>query len=360
MDAASSSGVVRSAIGDAFAFNWAAAQPVAALYCLPGILLPLIAGRLLGSEVAGLIAASGALVVGFGAFQRLPHFRTGPMLLAGVGAAFSAFVGTLVSGVVALEALAGGAWALGLGVFTALGTASWWVLLQCAIAEVIAATFPAHLHFALERAALVGGGGAVQAVVILILRALLPRPFQDVRPPGEEPAPGSLRELRAALRPAGKLTPARLRYCAALALSTAAGVLLFRGIGYPNGYWIPMTVLLVLRWGGLRTTLGRAIARCAGTLLGSGLLTLAAAVLRPSPAALVAAGLAAAWVCFTMQWVNYAALSVGVTSFVVVGFALAGLPEPVVALHRSVATLLGGAVALSGQLALRSFGPDTG
>ena len=36
--------------------------------------------------------------------------------------------------------------------------------------------------------------------------------------------------------------------------------------------------------------------------------------------------------------------------YVVLLFAIAGLPEPLVALHRAVATLLGGVIALSTHL----------
>lgn len=352
--------VLRAALSAAFRFDWTAAHPLAAVYCLPGILVPLAAGEALGARVDGLVGASGALIVGFGAFQRLTRLRAGPMLLAAFGASLSAFIGTLVSGVPVLEAVAAGLWGAALGVFTALGTASWWVLLQCAIALVIATTFPADLHGAAERALLILGGAAVQVAIVSALWAIAPGPFRGMRPPSEEPPPHSLYEASLLLAPGGKLTPARLRYCAGVGLSAAAGIALFRALDFPNGYWIPMTVLLVLRWGGLHLTLGRALARCTGTLIGVGLVTLATAAIRPSPAALIALGLLAAWYCYALQWVNYAAFTVGITAFVVFGFALAGLPEPVVAAHRAVATLIGGGLAVLGQVILRAFGPNTG
>jgi hypothetical protein len=43
-------------------------------------------------------------------------------------------------------------------------------------------------------------------------------------------------------------------------------------------------------------------------------------------------------------------LSMAITMYVVLLFAIAGLPEPLVALHRAVATLLGGVIALSTHL----------
>jgi len=47
----------------------------------------------------------------------------------------------------------------------------------------------------------------------------------------------------------------------------------------PNGYWVPMTVLLILRPAARETA---ARARLLGTLCGMGLLTLLMALLRPS------------------------------------------------------------------------------
>ena len=59
---------------------------------------------------------------------------------------------------------------------------------------------------------------------------------------------------------------------------------------------------------------------------------------------------ATAWACYAFLRVNYAILSMAITMYVVLLFAFAGLPEPLVALHRAVATLLGGVIALSTHL----------
>lgn len=114
-----------------------------------------------------------------------------------------------------------------------------------------------------------------------------------------------------------------------------------------------MTVLLVLRWGGLRVTLARTVARCAGTLLGAGFVTLAVPVLRPGPPARMTLGMLAVWVCYATQWANYAFFRICITTYVVCAIALPGLREPFVAGHRAAATALGGLVALIGQIATR-------
>jgi uncharacterized membrane protein YccC len=177
-------------------------------------------------------------------------------------------------------------------------------------------------------------------------------------PPNEELPPRTLTEAWRTLKRAAGLRTARLRYCAALGVSTAAGVVLFRLIGLENGYWIPMTVLIVLRWGGLRLTLGRALARALGTFAGAGVATLFAALVHPAPATLIILIVITAWACYSLQWVNYAAFSIGMTAYVVFGFAIAGLPEPLVAAHRALATLVGALVGVAGQLAIRAADPD--
>ena len=187
-------GVLRAAAHDAVTCDWSRSAPVAALYCLPAILLMLIAGQFTGYPVEGLVAAGGALVVGFGAFQHLTRLRAAPMLLAAAGTSVSAAIGTMVSGIPVVEAGTAGLWGFALGLFTALDTASWWVLLQCAIALVIATTFPADLLHAGERAGLVLAGGATQIAVITALWHLFPRPFANVGPPNQQLPPATLAE----------------------------------------------------------------------------------------------------------------------------------------------------------------------
>ncbi len=225
---------------------------------------------------------------------------------------------------------------------------------------MIAATFPADLAHAAFRALLVIGGGAMQIVIVALLWQLAPIPFIGVVPPMETPPPGTLGEAWRTLERAAAVSSARFRYCVGLGLSVAGAVLLFRGLALPNGYWVPMTVLIVLRFGGFRETLGRGLARCAGTLLGAGLATMFAALARPSPAGVIALAALAIWACYALQWVNYGAFSAALTAYVVFIFALIGLPEPVVAVHRVIATLIGGGVALAGQVLVRNLGGGSG
>jgi hypothetical protein len=352
--------MLHAALHDAATFDWSRFHPVPALFGVPAIVGLLVAGQLSGHLLYGLIAAGGALPVGFGAFQHLTRLRAAPMLLATGGMVVSAAAGTLVSGIPGLEAATAGLWGFALWLFTALGTSSWWVLLQCAVAFVIATTFPADLRGAGERAALVMAGGAAQILVVTALWLIAPRPYGSMAPPNEQLPPRTLIEAWRTLERTAGLRTARLRYCAALGISTAAGVLLHRLLGVADGFWIPMAVLLVLRWGGLRTTLGQTLARGAGTLGGAAAATLIVASAHPTPGTLTALGAIAAWACYALQWVNYATFSLSMTSFVVFGFAIAGLPEPAVAGHRALATVVGASLAVAGQLAARAVGREVG
>ncbi len=111
-------GILSAAAHDAVAFNWPAFHPVAALYCLPAVVLVLTAGRWSGDTLTALVASGGALSVGFGAFQHLTRVRVAPMALAALGMGVSAAVGTLASGVPGLEAATAGLWGFALGLFT--------------------------------------------------------------------------------------------------------------------------------------------------------------------------------------------------------------------------------------------------
>src|SRR5262249_26080655 len=103
--------------------------------------------------------------------------------------------------------------------------------------------------------------------------------------------------------------------------------------------------LLVLRTD-LHETLTRGLARMIGTILGAGLATLLVSLLRPGPVTLIALIVIFAWLCYSTIRVGYGVLSASVTAYIAFLFALGGLPEADVALHRVANTCLGGALAL--------------
>ncbi|MDB5446020.1 MAG: hypothetical protein JWQ97_1337, partial [Phenylobacterium sp.] len=326
--------------------NLSVFHPIPALYPLPALALVLLVGVAAGQPGPALLAAGGAFSVGFGAFQRMSRFHVAPMLLAALCMAIATAAGTALSAHTVFYVLAVAASAFSLGLAASFGTGPWWVLLQGAIFLVITGSQPGDLDEAGARALLVLGGGLVQSLCVTLLRALLPRGFPPLSGPAATPAPASRAEWLAQARGVFSLSAPELRYAALLGLASGAAILIEQRLALPNGYWVAMTVLLVLRRGGaLTVTLG--VQRIGGTLLGAGAATLIVALLKPDPWTLVGLIVAAAWCAYAMQWVNYGTFSIGVTSYIAFLLSLQGLPEAAVAGHRIVATLVGGVLGIA-------------
>ena len=325
--------------------TWSAFHPKPALYGLPALALMLAIGVATGEPGGAILMAAGAFSAGFGAFQRVGRFHAAPMLLAALCMAFTTALGTVLSGHLALYVLAVGLAACVLGLAASFGTGPWWVLLQGAIFFVVAGARPGDLEEAGSRALLILAGGLVQTMSVALLRRLAPRGFPLLSAPNATPPPADRAAWLAEARRVLRLDAPEMRYALLLGVATAAGLLIARRLALPNGYWAPMTVLLVLRRGGTETVL-RGVQRMGGTLIGAGAATLIAAVLRPEAATLVVLIVATAWCAYAVQWVNYGTFSISVTSYIAFLFSLEGLPEAAVAGHRVVATLLGGAIGV--------------
>lgn len=330
---------------DVASMNWSEFRPIEALACVPAIISLITFGLALGDMTAALAASSGALVVGFGAFQQDFRHPAEPMLLVSVGMSISAGVGTLAHASLPLDLTCIALWGFGLGLMNIVGRGPGWLALQGSTALVIAAAFPATPVYAAWRFILVLAGGAVQLAIVLASRWLAP---------GHLFAPATnasftLGSILSQIRDMIANRAPGLGHAITMALAVSAAELLYRVLDMPNGYWVPMTVLLILR-PAARETAARALARLVGTLCGAGLLTLLMAFLRPAVPVLVGLIAATAWTCYAFLRVNYAILSLAITMYVVLLFAIAGLPEPLVALHRAVATLLGGVIALLAHL----------
>ena len=325
--------------------TWSALQPLPALYCAPGVVLALAAGLAMGQPGVALLAAAGAFSAGFGAFQRLSRFHITPMLLAALCMSLSTAVGTVASGHAAIDAAVVAAAAFSLGLAASFGTGPWWVLLQGAVFLVIAGAHPGDGRDGLSRALIVLAGGFGQGLVVTLLRRIAPGGFPPLTGPNALPSPGTAAAWASEARRVLSPRVPEFRYAILLGLASGAAVLIARGLAIPNGYWAALTVLLVLRRDGTET-LTRGAQRVCGTLAGAAAATLLVAVLRPEAMGLLVPIGTAAWCAYAVQWVNYGTFSLSVTSYVAFLFALIGLPETQVAVHRVIATLLGGAIAI--------------
>jgi uncharacterized membrane protein YccC len=161
-------------------------------------------------------------------------------------------------------------------------------------------------------------------------------------------------ELRAEMHWSASITGYVLRLAAVLVTTMA----LFRHFRYANGYWSPMTALLVVKpqWA---STLSRGTARLLGTLLGAGI-ALALARLHPLDGLwLLGATLLMAWACFWLQGVNYAIFSAALTLYVVFSFRLGGFSQPRAADLRLINTAIGGGLALLMDFVWKRVSPSS-
>jgi uncharacterized membrane protein YccC len=169
---------------------------------------------------------------------------------------------------------------------------------------------------------------------------------------GEEPDVHGVRRLRdpiAAVR--ANLTPdsAVLRHAIRLAVLVSASDLVVRLLGVDRGYWVPLTILVVLR-PTFTTTFERASMRVIGTIIG---LLLATGLLHWVPGGDWYRIALIALFFFGMRLAgpdNLGPSAVALTALIVVLLAIAGIPPHATVVERGVDTLVGGALALAAAL----------
>ncbi|MCW3051070.1 MAG: hypothetical protein JWN14_240 [Chthonomonadales bacterium] len=342
---------IRDAFSATWQVDWTQFALVPAMRCVPGIAASLLLGLQFHNAGAGVMASAGALTVGFGSFYRFQWSRSAPMLLAILGISFSAFISALSEHSTLGFTIVACCWAYFCGLLQTLGKGIWWVSLQCVIFALIASSFPVGFADTATRTLMVFGGGLLQALLIMLFWRLerpLPPTFigpLDIIPFSVGAVRDSVRafwsHLRANLSPKTPVGRTALQ----LAVAVALGAALSRLLNLPNGYWVPMTAILVMNtdW---RQTVTNGLGRICGTLVGAGLATPLAATLRPDPSTLIMLVVLFSFLCFLFLRVNYAVYAIFVTAFVVFQLASVGLPTTALVPARILNTALGGALAL--------------
>ena len=328
-------------LDDLLTLRWHKGRIIGALPCALTLAVCLGVGLLLGKPDAGMVAAGGAMSVGFGAFQYLGGSRRAPMFWSTVGMSISALGGSLVGhaepGAMLNTACAG----FGAGILLALGPGASWIGQQCAIVALVASGYPVGWRVAGDRALLILAGGALQTLVMLAAWKLR---YPAVESTEKDPFEGFMPALRT-LRDA--LTPQSSAFLYALRLSatvTMAG-LVQHITALPNGYWVPMTALIVLK-PDFQQTFFRGVERVIGTMIGAGLATLLVHELRLDPTTTAVLIVLFAWLGYALINVNYALYAVFLTAYIVFLLDFGGLSTHVVVLHRTLNTALGGGLAL--------------
>ncbi len=343
---------------DTALFPWNKSTPAPALESTLAIAIALVLGKLTGHPSAGSIAAGAAFTVGFAVFHEALSSTLLSMTILTLGIASATLAGSLGAQWTPVVLLLCVMAALNYGLLSGLGALAGWIGQQCAVFVVISSYFANGVHYAVGRSAMVLLGGALQMAIYTISHFVhrASRPHPPPLPLGRQlhTRAGQLwRSLRKELHWSADTTGYVVRLAVTLCLST----MLYRIFHWRNGYWAPMTAVLVLKptWA---STLSRGIARLSGTLAGAGICAFLASAHPPFAAWIYfLLILATAWVCFALQAVNYAVFCLFLTLNTVYLFALGGFSERAAADIRLLNTAIGGLLALLVDFLAQKLGP---
>jgi hypothetical protein len=339
---------------DSLVFDWKAQSFRADLIFVLPIAICLTLGIWLGHPGAALIAAGGAFTVGFGAKQHIDESRLLPMILASLGIAAATFIGMIAGHPNFILVLLTGGFGFVYGMLSLRQPGVSWVGQQSVVFLLVSSAFPASPRAAAVRSGLVMAGGVLQILTSSILLRLLQQLRTDLLSVArylKEEHQALRSSVEQAARSLMKRSPApsAVPYAIRLAVTLGVSTEIYRHFGFANGYWIPMTALLVLR-PGLSDTASRAIARTVGTLAGAMLVSYFLAHVAPAPPTLAFLTLFFAWFSYSLNSVNYGLFTLCLTAYIVCLLALNSLPGKEVAYHRAVSTLIGGGLALTVRL----------
>ena len=153
---------------------------------------------------------------------------------------------------------------------------------------------------------------------------------------------GSLATLRANLTPSSAV----FRHAVRLAVTVAIGEIIGRSIYWRRSYWIPMTVIVVLK-PEFANTFSRGVLRIFGTGIG---LIVATVALHFFPGTIVDEIIFIGVFMFLLRWIgpgNYGVFAIMITGLIVLMIAITGVSPKEVMVARGLNTLAGGALALA-------------
>jgi Fusaric acid resistance protein-like len=287
----------------------------------------------LDSPVAGAVS-TGAFLAGFVAFEAPPVTRARWQVLTapaiGAAAALGALTGDSVWLAVPAIVIVSACLGLAGAVSRRLAIAALNVVLALLLAQGLGVE-PSQAPEAL----LLGGAGAASQALLSLLGLLWNRHTDDPES-GPDPA-GTVAALRASLTPASPMLHHALRWSVALGVGTAVYHIVDL---HPHGYWIPLTILFVLRPTPGETA-ERIAMRAAGTVAGIAIaIAIAGTIddLRVLEAVVisVAAGLA-----FALLAVEYALFTTAITAYIVLVTHALGQSAFAAADERAIATAAG-------------------
>jgi hypothetical protein len=290
------------------------------------------------SPVAGGLS-TGALLAGFVAFDAPARSRFVWQLAVAPLIGVAGALGALTSSPGALAALTMAAFACLAGITVAVSLRLAIVGMMCTLALLLAQGFGLHPHDAPD-AFVVGAAGALSQALLSLVVTL----WEEATEPTPRPVAGA-RDAARAVTGCMDLRDRSLRHALRWGIGLGLAVGLYHVIDLgPHGYWIPLTVLFVLKPGPAETN-ERIAMRAAGTLAGLLLATGLAELLGRDPLANAIVLTIAAACSFALLLIEYALFTTAITVYIVVLAHALGQGAFQAADERAVATVIGLVIA---------------
>jgi Fusaric acid resistance protein-like len=303
----------------------------------------------LDSPVAGGLS-TGALLAGFLAFDAPARTRFTWQILAAPLIGASGALGALTSSPGWLAVLA-------MTVFASLAGLTVAVSLRLSIAGMVvtlalllAQGFGLHPHDAPDALVVATLGALAQALLSLLLS------LRDRKTDWPRPIAGAREAARTIAASIDRRSPS-LRHALRWGIGLGIGVAAYQVIDLgPHGYWIPLTVLFVLK--ATPSDTSERIAMCAvGTFAGLVLATGIAELIGREPVLNAVILTVAAACSFALLAIEYALFTTAITVYIVVLSHALGQGAFQAVDERGVATLIGLGIAALGFVVLRDRGP---
>jgi hypothetical protein len=285
---------------------------------------------------AGAIS-TGALLAGFVAFDAPGRTRFVWQILTAPAVGVAAGLGVLTFDPALLAAVTMAVVASTAALSIAVSPRLYVSAMTCVLALLLAQGLAPSRDIAVEVMLLAAAGAALQALFSLATAPLDPTEFRT-------PRVEDLRRAGRAIRDNVRHREVAFRHAVRWGLALAVGVIAAHVIDLGgHGYWIPLTVLFVLR-PQESETVERIAMRAAGTVFGLGIGTPLAIALGGSPAAeCVAISLAAAF-AFALLAIEYALFTAAITCLIVLLSHALGESASSAAAERGIATFVGLAI----------------
>ncbi|MDQ3876283.1 MAG: FUSC family protein [Actinomycetota bacterium] len=287
-------------------------------------------------RAAGAISI-GALLAGFVAFDAQGRTRFAWQILTAPVIGAAAAVGALTLDPVWLAAVAMGVVASTAALALAVSPRLFVAAMACVLALLLAQGLAPSRDIAADAMLLGAAGAALQALFSL---ATVPLDPTEYRAPHLDDLRSAESAIRQDVRRHELAVRHALRWGLALAVAVVAAHVIHLG---PHGYWIPLTVLFVLR-PQESETVERIAMRAAGTVFGLLVGTPLAIALGGSPAAECVAIAIAAGFSFALLAIEYALFTAAITCLIVLLSHALGESAWSAAGQRAAATFLGLAI----------------